>query len=174
MARLSHADQSRLPVPRLHPCRADRARPRIISRLGEALFRVARPGHSRVAQLLLQVSDDRSGPVSRARPLHSIDEAQEHSASPQRRGVDHPSGPGILRLITWRGGRRPRQHQLNLRWRWTRVVSTTFAHAQIRGLSNVTAPDKRRPFPCAVETEEFRVLFLFAVMRSAHPSNVSL
>src|ERR1700681_3263425 len=98
MARLSHADQSRLPLPRLHPRRAHRARPYIVSRLSEALQRFAKPGHSGMAQLLLQVSHDRSGIVPRARSLHSVDEAEEHAEAFEGRGVGHASGAGVLRL----------------------------------------------------------------------------
>ena len=38
------------------------------------------------------------GPVSRARHLHPAHEAEEHAALDARRGSDHASGPGILRL----------------------------------------------------------------------------
>ena len=68
--------------------------------LGEAQLRVARPGHSGVAQLLLQVADDRARPVSRARSLHSVDEAEEHAAPLEGRRTDHAPGAGVLRLIS--------------------------------------------------------------------------
>src|ERR1035437_4861697 len=104
MARLSHADQSRFSVPRLYSRRSHRARSRLVPRLGEALFRLARPGNSRVAQLLLQISNDRAGIVSRARSLHSIDEAEKHAAAFKRRGTDHAPGTGVLRLSMVNGG----------------------------------------------------------------------
>ena len=39
-----------------------------------------------------------SGPVSRARFVHSVDEAEEHLAALEGRGTHHPPRPGILRL----------------------------------------------------------------------------
>ena len=45
---------------------------------GEALVGTARHRHSGVAELLLQVADDGRRPVSRARPVHPVDEAEEH------------------------------------------------------------------------------------------------
>ena len=38
------------------------------------------------------------GPLSRARHLHSVDEAEEHAALDEGRGPDHAPGSGILRL----------------------------------------------------------------------------
>ncbi len=43
--------------------------------------------HSGVAQLLLQIPDDRAGPVSRARPLHPAHEAEKHAAAFKGRRV---------------------------------------------------------------------------------------
>ena len=37
-------------------------------------------------------------PVSRARSLHPVDEAEEHAALPEGRGTHHASGPRVLRL----------------------------------------------------------------------------
>ncbi len=48
--------------------------------------------HSGVDELLLQVSDDRSGTLSRARSVHPDDEDEEHPAPHQGRGADHPPG----------------------------------------------------------------------------------
>src|SRR6266511_2828455 len=77
MARLSDADQSRLPLPRLDSRRADRAR-------SGALLRSRGPRravrHSGMAVVLLQEPAIRRRPLRRARPLHSADEAQEHVA----------------------------------------------------------------------------------------------
>ena len=38
------------------------------------------------------------GPVSRARPVHPVDEAEEHAAPSQGRRDDHAPGTGVLRL----------------------------------------------------------------------------
>src|SRR5882672_11883787 len=51
-----------------------------------------------VAELLLQEPDARRGPLSGARSVHPVDEAQEHAAVPERRGPDNPFGDGVLRL----------------------------------------------------------------------------
>ena len=59
---------------------------------------VAGNRHSGVDELLLQVSDDRTGTLSRARSVHPADEDEEHAAPPQGRGADHPPRTGILRL----------------------------------------------------------------------------
>ena len=58
----------------------------------------ARYRHSGVAELLLQVSDDCARALSRARSVHSVDEAEEHAAPPARRRTDHAPGAGVLRL----------------------------------------------------------------------------
>src|SRR5260221_11650399 len=100
MAGLSHADQSRFPLPRLDSCRAYRSRPGSVSRPGQAQLRIARPGRAGVAQLLFQVSNDRARFVPRARSLHPIDEAEEYAAPPEGRGTDHAPGIGVLRLKT--------------------------------------------------------------------------
>src|SRR6266481_6944492 len=98
MARLSDADQSRLPLPRLHPSRTHRARPGAIPRPGTAHAGTASVGNSGVAQLLLQESHDRSGTLPRARFVHPVDETEEHTAVPEGRRADHALGPGVLRL----------------------------------------------------------------------------
>ncbi len=54
--------------------------------------------HPGVAELLLQVADDRAGALSRARFVHSADEAEEHAAALEGRRTDYASGAGILRL----------------------------------------------------------------------------
>src|SRR2546427_1650497 len=94
MARLSDADQGRLPVPPLHPGGAHRARPRVVLRPGAAGPALRDPG---VALLLLQEPADGARPVPRARPLHPADEAQEHAALAQGRGPDHPPRHRVLR-----------------------------------------------------------------------------
>src|SRR5229473_176833 len=98
MARLSDADQSRLPLPRLHPSRTHRARPGAIPRPGTAHAGTAPPRHPGVAQLLFQVANDRAGTVSRARSVHPAHEVEEHVAPPEGRRVDYAFGAGILRL----------------------------------------------------------------------------
>ena len=39
-----------------------------------------------------------AGPLSRARFVHSVDEAEEHAAAPEGRRTDHAPGSGVLRL----------------------------------------------------------------------------
>ena len=51
-----------------------------------------------MAELLLQVSDDRAGTLSRARSIYPADEAEEHSAAPEGRGTHYALGAGVLRL----------------------------------------------------------------------------
>ena len=66
--------------------------------------RAAWPGHPGVAELLLQVADDGARPLSRARSVHPVDEAEEHAAALEGRGADHAPGPGVLRLRnSWHG-----------------------------------------------------------------------
>ena len=67
-----------------------------VSRPGEARRHERHPG---VAVVLLQEPDACAGSVSRARSVHSDDEAEEHPALPARRGSDHASRPGVLRLM---------------------------------------------------------------------------
>src|ERR1700683_4027615 len=98
MAGLSHADQSRLPVPRLDSRRAHRARSGPAGRSRKTLDSAEGNRNSGVAELLLQVSNDGAGALSRARSLHSVDETEEHAAIFERRGTDHAPGPGVLRL----------------------------------------------------------------------------
>src|SRR5277367_6566071 len=52
-----------------------------------------------MAQLLFQVTDVRERALSRARFVHSTDEAEEHAALDDGRGSDHAFGVGVLRLI---------------------------------------------------------------------------
>src|SRR4029077_15707681 len=123
MAGLSHADQSRLPVPRLDPGCAHRAGSSAVPRPGTAQYAIAWAGNSGMAELLLQVSHDRSGTLSGARSVHSADEVEEHSPLPEGRRADHAPGIGILRLTRkkeiceWQ----PRlQRQRIVRRKWTR------------------------------------------------------
>ena len=58
LARLSHAAQGQLPLPRLHPGRAHRARSRALPRSRQAHARAQVHRHSGVAQLLSQVTAD--------------------------------------------------------------------------------------------------------------------
>src|ERR1017187_9583260 len=98
MARLSDADQGRFSLPRLDSGGPAGAGHRAVPRLGSAFQPVAGNRHSGVDELLLQVSDDRSGALPRARSVHPIDQDEEHAAPPPGRGTDHPPRTGILRL----------------------------------------------------------------------------
>src|SRR5256885_17015127 len=98
MARLSDADQSRLPLSRLDSRGANRTRPRALPRSGAANAGTSPPGNSGMAELLLQVADDCTRTVSRTRSVHSADEVEEHTAPFERRRADHALGVGILRL----------------------------------------------------------------------------
>src|SRR5712692_1227420 len=98
MARLSDADQSRLPLSRLDSRRAHRARPGALPGPGAAHTGTPPLRHPGMAELLLQESDDRAGTVSRTRSVHPTHEAEEHFAPPKGRRVDHASRVGILRL----------------------------------------------------------------------------
>src|SRR5947199_5536500 len=51
-----------------------------------------------MAKLLFQVPHDGSWALPRARPVHSVDEAQEHPSSSSRRRDDYPPWFGVLRL----------------------------------------------------------------------------
>ena len=54
--------------------------------------------HSGMAQLLFQVADVRARALSRARSVHSADEAEEHAALDDGRRPDHAPRRGVLRL----------------------------------------------------------------------------
>src|SRR5207253_10998494 len=95
LARLPHADQGGLPVPRFDPGGADRARPGAVPGPGKAGRAGRHPG---VAELLFQVAHVRAAALSRARPVHSVDEAEEHVTLAEGRRPDHPPRLGILRL----------------------------------------------------------------------------
>src|ERR1700686_5569952 len=95
MAGLPDADQGGLSLPRFDSCGAACPRPGSLPRSRQAR-RNAR--YSGVAELLFQVSDVRAGTIPRARPVHSIDEAEEYPALDDGRGFDHAFGAGILRL----------------------------------------------------------------------------
>ena len=79
VARLPDADQGQLPLPRLHPRGAARARPRPVQRLRAAC---RHEGHSGMVKLLLQVAAGRCGTEPGARPFHPADEVEEHAPSP--------------------------------------------------------------------------------------------
>src|SRR5437660_10204636 len=98
MARLSDADQGRFSLPRFDSRSTDRPRSGPVDGPGATYFGTERLGHPGVAQLLLQVADDGSGPVSGARPVHPVNEAEEHAAALKGRGTDHSPGAGVLRL----------------------------------------------------------------------------
>src|SRR5215471_5125770 len=95
MAELSDADQSGLSLPRFDSRRSDRAGPGDFPGSGAAR---RLPRHSGMAQLLLQVTDDQRRALPRARPVHSIHEAEKYAALDDGRRPDHALGPGILRL----------------------------------------------------------------------------
>jgi hypothetical protein len=83
-------------VPRFHTGGADRVGPGAVPRPGTA-GGYARD--SRVAELLFQIADDRAAAVSRARSVHSTDEAEEYAALDAGRGLDYPLRAGVLRLV---------------------------------------------------------------------------
>src|SRR5271167_899547 len=85
-------------MPRFDLGGAHRSGPGAILRSG-ATGRDARD--SGMAQLLFQIADVREGTVSRARFVHSADEAQEHVALDDGRGFDHAFGFRVLRLRGW-------------------------------------------------------------------------
>ncbi len=68
--------------------------------LGEAHAGAQVDRHSGVAELLPEVSADARGALSRARPLHPVDEAEEHAAPHHGRRPDYPPRPRVLRLAT--------------------------------------------------------------------------
>src|SRR5437868_13102813 len=98
MARLSDADQGGLPVPRLDFGSPDCAGPDFVPGSRTAQRGIAGPRYPGVAELLLQVSDDRAGAVSGARFVHSAYEVEEHAAPPEGRRVDYSLRAGVLRL----------------------------------------------------------------------------
>src|SRR5260370_2651105 len=98
MAWLSHADQSGFFVPRFDSCRSHCPGSGFVPGFGAARRDARHPG---VAELLLQVADDRAGLVSRARSVHTVDEAEEHVALDDGRGFDHAPGAGVLRLTVF-------------------------------------------------------------------------
>ena len=55
--------------------------------------------HPGMAVVLLQGAHARARPLSRARHLHPVHEAEEYAALDAGRRPDHAPGPGILRLI---------------------------------------------------------------------------
>ena len=56
--------------------------------------------HPGMALVLLQEPDARQGALPGARPLHPVDEAEEHAAVPEERAVDHAPGHRVLRLTS--------------------------------------------------------------------------
>src|SRR5580704_247232 len=95
LARVSNADQGGFPMPRLDSGCAAGSGSRSLSGPRATGWN---EGHSGVAELLLQVADDRSRPVSRARPVYPVDEAEEYAALDDGRGFDHAPRAGVLRL----------------------------------------------------------------------------
>src|SRR5205807_8133434 len=143
LSRLPDADQSRLPVSRLDPCRADCVGPSFVPRLGATRGNAR---HSGMAELLLQVAHDRAGAVSRTRLVHPVHEAEEHAALDDGRGFDYAPGAGILRL-----------GETDSQKRWRRVVGLWLGYepeatvqakqektACVRGKDGVVA-DARNP-----------------------------
>ena len=78
----------------------DRAGSGALSGPGQAHPVAAFHRHSGVAQLLSEVAPVRPRPLSGARSLHPVDEAEKHPAPHHGRRPDHPPRPGILRLST--------------------------------------------------------------------------
>src|SRR5260370_40857212 len=98
MAGLPDADKGGLSVPGLDPGRADSTRPGVIPRSCETGRHARNPG---MAVVLLQEPDDGGRPLPGARSVHPANEAQEHAAPFERRGIDHPPWTGVLRLRDW-------------------------------------------------------------------------
>src|SRR5260370_38190852 len=93
---MPHADPGGVSRAGLDAGSADRARSGFVSGFGAARWPA---GHTGMAEFLLQVADDRAEVVSGARPLHPTHEAQKYIALDDGRRPNHPSGPGILRLV---------------------------------------------------------------------------
>src|SRR5437879_1058847 len=81
------------------PC----ARPGAVPRPGPARRAAWHPG---VAELLFQVAHVRTGAVLGARPVHPVDEAEEHVALDDGRRSDYPPRRGVLRLRVAQGAPR--------------------------------------------------------------------
>src|SRR5438876_1109038 len=96
MARLSHADQDQFPLPRQHSGGADRTGPRPVYGSRSAMWNAR---HTGMAKFLFQEPDARAGSLSRARSVHSTDEAEEHFTLSPGGGLDYTSRYGVLRLI---------------------------------------------------------------------------
>ena len=80
LARLRDAAEDQFPVPRQHPGGAARPRPRAVPRPGAPRRPERHPG---MAVVLLEEPAARARRLSGARPLHPVDEAEEHAALPQ-------------------------------------------------------------------------------------------
>jgi myo-inositol-1-phosphate synthase len=98
LARLSHAVEGQLPLPRLDSGRSDCARSGALPRFGQAHAGSQIPRHSGVVELLPEVSADCEGPLPGARSLHPVDETEEHIAPHYGRGSNHAPWPRVLRL----------------------------------------------------------------------------
>src|SRR5262249_24318433 len=109
MAWVPDADQDRFSLPRLDLGCAAGVGLSPFSRPGAACGHEGNPG---VAVVLLQESDVRSGALSRTRPLHSTDEAEEHAALPAWRGADHPPRGRVLRVTRGVAGNGGKQRWL--------------------------------------------------------------
>src|SRR5579875_1390344 len=97
MARLSHADQDRLPVPGLDPGGAVGAGSSAFPGSG-ATGRDER--YSGMAVLLFQGADDGARFIPGTRYLHPVNEVEKYTALDARRGPDYAFGLRILRLIS--------------------------------------------------------------------------
>src|SRR6266581_295328 len=98
-----------------------------LSRSSAAQHSVAGNRNSGMVKFLFQITDDGPRTLSRARSVHSVDEAEEHVATFKRRRADHAPGVGILRLrlcgAMLCGGRpRPRAFELN-HGRWPESIT---------------------------------------------------
>ena len=96
MAGLSHADQGRFPVPRLDSGGADRARSGAVPRPGAAQPELRGLGIQEWLSFYFKSPMSGARTLSRARSVHSADEAEEHAAAPEGRGADHAPGAGVL------------------------------------------------------------------------------
>src|ERR1700690_3273321 len=95
MAWVSDADQSGFPVPGLDSGGSACFGPGTFPGPGTTRWDERYPG---VAELLLQVADDGSRPLSRTRPIYSVDEAEKYFAMDDGRGFDYAPRAGVLRL----------------------------------------------------------------------------
>ena len=88
------ADQGRLPVPRLDPCRTDRARPRTVHGPRQ---RAGRVGVQEWLSFYLKAPQAAGDAPAESRPVHPADQAEEHPARMDGRAARHPFRGGLIR-----------------------------------------------------------------------------